>query len=362
MDDPITSGDPLSPASEDAWTLVDEESAETQPFEISPKSCPATMGGEHDFKDTTCTHCGISKVESNEAEAAVALQKHWKGKKARKEYQIMKSLSQSDLASKEEVIEEKKSEEIAKDEKVKEETRAVEKSATAKKEEEQRNLQGQKRLEEEKRIKVTSEKDVKGSKSNEKPIELKFILIGDAGVGKTNLLSRFVSDEYTMNTTSTISVAMARRSLVMADGQKIQVAIWDTAGQERYRSIARSFYKGLNAIFIVYDCSEPHSLTSVSDWYEEVRQHCDTNPEMILVGNKIDLAVECSNFVTDEDALVVANEQKMILFNTSAKTSDNCQRVLHKTVELCYDKIVKGEVTRVIVETSSPQKAKSSCC
>eukprot|EP00456_Euglypha_rotunda_P047001 TRINITY_DN3746_c0_g1_i5.p1 TRINITY_DN3746_c0_g1~~TRINITY_DN3746_c0_g1_i5.p1 ORF type:complete len:175 (+),score=12.58 TRINITY_DN3746_c0_g1_i5:162-686(+) len=174
-------------------------------------------------------------------------------------------------------------------------------------------------------------------------------------------MSRFVIDEYKMETTSTISIESARKSVVMADGQKVRANIWDTAGQERYRAIARSFYKGLHAIFVVYDCADPHSLTSVSDWYEEVRQHCDTNPEMILIGNKIDLAVECSHFVSEDDALVVANEQKMIMYNTSAKTGDNCQKVFNKTVELCYDKILKGEAARVVAEVPQP-KAKAGCC
>jgi len=247
----------------------------------------------------------------------------------------------------------------------KKDTKSKEKEAAAAKrleEEKERKKQEEKeKLEDEKRVKVSKETEVKGDKSAEPQIDLKFILIGDAGVGKTNLLSRFISDEYDMSTISTISIGSARKSIVMADGQKIRINVWDTAGQERYRAVARSFYKGLNALFIVYDCADPHSLTSVSDWYDEVKQHCDTNPEAILVGNKIDLAVECSHFVSEDDARVVASEHKMFLFNTSAKTGDNCQRVLNKTIELCYDKILKGEVGKVIAQAPVPVK-KSGCC
>ena len=83
-------------------------------------------------------------------------------------------------------------------------------------------------------------------------IIFKLVLIGDSGVGKTNILSRYVRDEFSIETKSTVGVEFGSK-IVKYPTVNIKVQIWDTAGQERYKSITNAYYKGAKGSFVVYD-------------------------------------------------------------------------------------------------------------
>jgi small GTP-binding protein len=82
------------------------------------------------------------------------------------------------------------------------------------------------------------------SRTNREEFDLLFkvVLIGDAGVGKSNLLSRFTRDEFTLDSKSTIGVEFATKN-VSIENKVIKAQIWDTAGQERYRAITSAYYR-----------------------------------------------------------------------------------------------------------------------
>ena len=83
------------------------------------------------------------------------------------------------------------------------------------------------------------------------------VLIGDSGVGKSNLLSRFTRNEFNLESKSTIGVEFATRS-IQVDGKTIKAQIWDTAGQERYRAITSAYYRGAVGALLVYDIGKYH--------------------------------------------------------------------------------------------------------
>lgn len=83
----------------------------------------------------------------------------------------------------------------------------------------------------------------------------KIVLIGDSGVGKTNLLSRFTKDEFNLESKPTIGVEFATKTLTV-EGQHIKAQIWDTAGQERYRAITNAYYRGALGALTVYDITK----------------------------------------------------------------------------------------------------------
>ena len=87
----------------------------------------------------------------------------------------------------------------------------------------------------------------------------KVVLIGDSGVGKSNLLSRFTRNEFCLESKSTIGVEFATRS-VAVDGKTVKAQIWDTAGQERYRAITSAYYRGAVGALLVYD------ITKQGEW------------------------------------------------------------------------------------------------
>ncbi|KAL9448588.1 hypothetical protein AB3S75_015966 [Citrus x aurantiifolia] len=122
----------------------------------------------------------------------------------------------------------------------------------------------------------------------------KVVLIGDSGVGKSNLLSRFTRNEFCLESKSTIGVEFATRTLqkirtVELDGKTIKLQIWDTAGQERFRTITSSYYRA-HGIIIVYDVTEMESFNNVKQWLNEIDRYANDSVCKLLVGNKCDLA------------------------------------------------------------------------
>ncbi|EXJ93334.1 Ras-like protein Rab-11B [Capronia coronata CBS 617.96] len=116
----------------------------------------------------------------------------------------------------------------------------------------------------------------------------KVVLIGDSGVGKSNLLSRFTRNEFNLDSKSTIGVEFATRS-IQVDTKTIKAQIWDTAGQERYRAITSAYYRGAVGALLVYDISKRQTYDNVTRWLKELRDHADANIVIMLVGNKSDL-------------------------------------------------------------------------
>ncbi|URE29319.1 ras-related protein [Musa troglodytarum] len=116
----------------------------------------------------------------------------------------------------------------------------------------------------------------------------KVVLIGDSGVGKTNLLSRFARNEFSFESKSTVGVEFATRT-IHVDNKLIKAQIWDTAGQERYRAITSAYYRGSAAALVVYDVTRHVTFENAERWLRELRNHTDANLVVMLVGNKADL-------------------------------------------------------------------------
>ena len=116
----------------------------------------------------------------------------------------------------------------------------------------------------------------------------KIVLIGDSGVGKSNILWRFTNDKFSMESKATLGVEFAAKTLHI--GNKTLIAqIWDTAGQERYRSITKAYYKGAVAALIVYDITKQSSFKNIDKWLKELHDHAECDMAVGLVGNKCDL-------------------------------------------------------------------------
>ncbi|KAG7216529.1 hypothetical protein INR49_002016 [Caranx melampygus] len=109
----------------------------------------------------------------------------------------------------------------------------------------------------------------------------KVVLIGDSGVGKSNLLSRFTRNEFNLESKSTMGIQV--------EGKTIKAQIWDTAGQERYRAITSAYYRGAVGALLVYDIAKHLTYENAERWLKELQDHADSNIVIMLVGNKSDL-------------------------------------------------------------------------
>ncbi|OAL66574.1 GTP-binding protein ypt3 [Trichophyton rubrum] len=164
----------------------------------------------------------------------------------------------------------------------------------------------------------------------------KVVLIGDSGVGKSNLLSRFTRNEFNLDSKSTIGVEFATRS-IQVDSKTIKSQIWDTAGQERYRAITSAYYRGAVGALLVYDVSKHQTYENVTRWLKELRDHADSNIVIMLVGNKSDL--RHLRAVPTEEAKQFASENNLSFIETSALDASN--------VELAFQNILT-EIFRIV--------------
>ena len=149
----------------------------------------------------------------------------------------------------------------------------------------------------------------------------KIVLVGDAGTGKTCIISRFVNDKFNKSQMTTACPSFCTKTLSYPQYKKtINLDIWDTAGQEMYRSISKLFYKNASVGILVYDITSIKSFQNIKEyWYNELKQNTDSNIIFNLVGNKIDLFE--NEEVNEEEAKEYAKSINANFYLTSAKNN-----------------------------------------
>jgi len=158
----------------------------------------------------------------------------------------------------------------------------------------------------------------------------KVVVTGDSGVGKTNIITRFTTNEFHMENKATIGVEFGHAEVVLSDNTKIKVQIWDTAGQERFRAITRGYYRGAVAALVVYDITKAATFRNVEKWLQELQTHADRDIVIMLVGNKSDLKAQRE--VATDDAKRFAEKNKLLYIETSALDGENIKEAFYRTV------------------------------
>ena len=172
--------------------------------------------------------------------------------------------------------------------------------------------------------------------NNQIDIVSKIVIIGDSGVGKTNILLRYLRNLHDPNTKATIGVDFFAKDLFI-NNQKIKAQIFDTAGQEKYRSICSTYYKNIDGAVVVYDVSNRDSFNNLDYWIGEIVAHNKKNIKMLLIGNKNDL--EDEREVNEEEGKEYADVNGMFFMETSALV-DNDFRI-QKSFEILLDDVIK---------------------
>ena len=165
----------------------------------------------------------------------------------------------------------------------------------------------------------------------------KIVLVGDAGAGKTCIISRYVNDRFDKTQMSTACPSLCNKSVFYPNYNKtINIDIWDTAGQEIYRSISKLFYNGASIGILVYDISNKKSFDSLKEyWYKELKENTDNGVIFFLVGNKVDLFE--SEQVNEQEAKEFSNSIGAGFFLTSAKSNIRINDLFWKCGEIFID-------------------------
>jgi len=204
----------------------------------------------------------------------------------------------------------------------------------------------------------------------------KIVLIGDSGVGKSNILTRFTKNEFNLESKTTIGVEFATKTM-STEGRIIKAQIWDTAGQERYRAITSAYYRGAVGALLVYDITKYQTFANVEKWFEELKNNAESHIVVMLVGNKSDL--KPLRAVSQEEAMAFAEKHGIAFIETSALDSSNVETAFHKVITEIYQQLNKrqaaagsdagaakklgdGDVIRIEKEKKDETKKRNSCC
>ncbi|CCF60249.1 hypothetical protein KAFR_0J01850 [Kazachstania africana CBS 2517] len=157
---------------------------------------------------------------------------------------------------------------------------------------------------------------------------IKLVLLGEAAVGKSSIVLRFVSNDFSENKEPTIGAAFLTQR-VNINNNTIKFEIWDTAGQERFASLAPMYYRNAQAALVVYDITKPQSFIKARHWVKELHEQASKDIIIALVGNKVDIIEndESERKVAREEGERLAEEEGLIFFETSAKTAENVNDV-----------------------------------
>ncbi|KAL3693629.1 hypothetical protein R1sor_007280 [Riccia sorocarpa] len=151
---------------------------------------------------------------------------------------------------------------------------------------------------------------------------LKFIIVGDSGVGKACMMHHFIDSHFQGPQDLNVGVEFGTLSVTRKD-RLIKLQIWDSARQTALPSGYKSQYKGAAGVVIVYDITRRDTFTHLSKWLEETRKHGSPNTTVIVMGNKCDLSHK--RVVSVEEGEQYAKDNGLAFFECSAKTAHNIE-------------------------------------
>lgn len=172
----------------------------------------------------------------------------------------------------------------------------------------------------------------------------KIVIVGDSNVGKSNIISRLVKNEFNMNEKATIGVDFSTK-IYKFENALVKVLLWDTAGQERYHALVSAYYRGSAGAVIVYDLTDERSFENISTiWLKNIRNVTNDDIPLMILGNKSDLKDQIA--VPKQKGEDLAMAQKSAFFETSALSGDNITTAFELFVKQIYDRERTKESTK----------------
>ena len=195
----------------------------------------------------------------------------------------------------------------------------------------------------------------------------KLILIGDSCVGKSNILLKYLKNEFDPNSRATVGVEFGTKNIII-NNKKIKIQIWDTAGQERYRSITSAYYKGAKGALIVYDITRKCTFDNIDKWISDLKLNGDKNICIVILGNKSDL--DDKREVSKGEGIKKSEMYKTAFLETSALNGDNIGKAFDEIIDQIiqnnksfFEDNNKKEMDKgVNLNDSSKDNDKKKCC
>ena len=198
---------------------------------------------------------------------------------------------------------------------------------------------------------------------------IKITLLGNPGVGKTCIISRYVDNTFVENNESTIGANFSEKTIKRGN-KEVTLNIWDTAGQEKFHSLGKHFYKDSYVVILVYDITNQESLDSLKTmWYPDLKKYGEKYQVLAVVGNKCDL-YESDNLADEEQAKAFAKEINGTFMLTSAKTGDGIDKLFDTLTDIYLGpefnpkakEMIKNRGPSFSVQSQKEDKKKSKKC
>ena len=193
--------------------------------------------------------------------------------------------------------------------------------------------------------------------------QIKILIIGDSGVGKTNFIFQFTEGKFTPIYVTTVGFDFKTKIINLPKSKKtVQLQIYDTAGQERYMALSKSLFQKVQGIIIMYDITNRDSYENLPIWFKAVNETI-SNKTIILVGNKVDLSKE-QRIVTEEEGEKLAKENKISFYEASSCTGENVDNIFMRMTEKIYKRLMdeKSDNANMRINLNKKNKGKKKCC
>jgi len=195
---------------------------------------------------------------------------------------------------------------------------------------------------------------------------IKFLALGNSGVGKTSLLHRYTENDFNPRFFSTVGIDFKEKKINWKSSkegtgrsQRVLLQLWDTAGQERFRSLTTAFFRDAMGFLLVFDVTREDSLIATRHWVDQLTIHAYTSsPDIVLCGNKIDM--EENRTVSSEKAKKLADELGIHYIETSAATGEG----VDTAVDYLLSSVMKRIETKCqeeVVRTWEKSHPRESC-
>jgi len=193
-------------------------------------------------------------------------------------------------------------------------------------------------------------------------ITCKVLILGESKVGKSSILNRFTEKHFTENLPPTLGIDY-KITKVNIDKTEVKLQIWDTAGQERFRSITESFYKGCQAVLLVFDLTDRDTFDKTKSWLMSIYEKAGKDVTIVLVGNKYDLKGQNGVEVIPEFEITeFAQAHQIAYFNSSAKENYNISEIFSHIAKSVKDRHTSDSQTTLRVGGAQRGLESSACC
>lgn len=205
--------------------------------------------------------------------------------------------------------------------------------------------------------------------NNQNIPQIKLILLGDSGVGKSSIIKRYMEDSFEDNITSTLGSSFLEKT-INVKGKKVKIEVWDTAGQEEFRSVTKIFVKNSKIIILVYNVTDKNSFDGLNYWYDFIQKELGQNVILGLAGNKTDLIFEdgFDEEITSEEGKEFAKKINANFALVSAKESGKeINSLFTQCIESYLDSRKNNEDTNYNIKLTHDNGSfinnpKSECC